>query len=315
MILKVGRCGICGTDLHRTEAGVATYREGAIPGHEFSGEVAATGVDVTTLKVGDLVTSLPYIGCNNCVHCLQGFPAFCRQTRNIGTDSQPGAFAEYVAVGAPFTLKLPQGLSLSDGALIEPLAVALRGVARAGIGPGTKVLVLGAGPIGLAAAYWAKHAGASRVAVQASSGRREAIARAMGADVFVQAIDGVSPAQAARAALGDPPDVVLECIGLDGSIDQAVASVRRQGMVVVLGACMAQDHWMPVRALTKEVDLRFSYVYDLRQFQIAIDTFERGAVEPRALVTDTVSLEGVSTAFDELRARSTQCKVLVNPWL
>jgi len=314
VVLKVGRCGICGTDLHRTEENAATYADGTVPGHEFSGEVVAIGPNVTSLKVGDLVTAQPYLACNACSHCLSGFPAYCRHAREIGSPGQPGAFAEYVTVGAPFTLKLPAGLSLSDGALVEPLAVALRGVLRANIAPGSRVLVLGAGPIGLAAAYWAKRAGAGQVAVQASSNRRARFATELGADIFITAREDMSPPEAAREALGGSPDVVLECVGLPGSIDQAIATVRRRGMVMVLGACMVHDQWIPVRALTKEVDIRFSYNYDMREYQIAIDALDAGAVAPRAMVTTTVSLDDLPGAMEELRGFSSQCKVMVAPW-
>lgn len=314
VVLKVGRCGICGTDLHRTEQNLTTYREGTVPGHEFSGEVVAVGSAVTDLKIGDLVTSLPFIGCNRCVHCLRGAPAFCKSSRNVGTDKHRGAFAEYVAVSAPFTLKLPTSLSLADGALIEPLAVALRGVLRAQVGPGSIVLILGAGPIGLAVAYWAKRAGAAKVAVQASSNRRAEVAGELGVDLFVQAQEGTAPAQSARAALGGAPDVVFECVGLPGMIDQAIATVRSQGMVIILGACMEHDQWTPVVGLSKEVDIRFSLCYDLREYQISIDAMDTGGIAPRAMITDTVPLLGLADAFEALRGRSHQCKVLLDPW-
>lgn len=314
VVLKVGRCGICGTDLHRTEDNLITYREGTIPGHEFSGEVVAVGKGVEHLKVGDAVTSLPYLGCNRCVHCLRGFPAFCAKVRNVGTETHPGAFADYVAVSAPFTLKLPANLSLSDGALIEPVAVALRGVLRAQIQPGSRVLILGAGPIGLAVAYWARRAGAAKVAIQASSSRRAEIAGEMGADLFILPEEGEEPAKSARRAMDGAPDVVFECVGAPGLIDQAVATVRPQGMVVVLGACAHHDTWTPVLGLSKEVDIRFSLVYDVKEYQVSIDALDAGHVAPRAMITQTVSLDATAEAFEGLRGRSNQCKVLVSPW-
>ena len=314
VVLKVGRCGICGTDLHRTEQNLLTHREGAVLGHELSGEVVALGRDVTHLKIGDKVTALPYLGCNHCVHCVSGSPHFCSHATNVGDISQRGAFAEYVATGAPFTLKLPDALSLADGALIEPLAVALRGVLRADLKPGQKVLVLGAGPIGLAVAYWARRAGAGKIAVQASSNRREAFAGEMGADVFVTPKEGLSPSRTAAAALGGLADVVFECVGNPGMVDQAIQSVRVGGVVVVLGACAQRDQWTPVVGLAKEIDIRFSMVYNINEYQVAIDAMDAGDVTPRAMVTDTVDLEHTAEAFEGLRRSSHQCKVLVSPW-
>ena len=315
VVLKVGRCGICGTDLHRTEQNLITHRDGAILGHEFSGEVVALGKGVENLKVGDKVTALPYLGCNACHYCLNGSPHFCAQAANIGQAGCDGAFAEYVTTAAPFTLKLPQALSLADGALIEPVAVALRGVLRAELKMGQKVLVLGAGPIGLAVAYWARKAGAGKVAVQASSDRRAAFAGEMGADVFVTREEGVHPAESARLALGGQPDIVFECVGNPGVIDQAIQSVRIGGAVVVLGACAHKDQWMPIAGLVKEVDVRFSMVYNINEYRVAIDAMDAGDVTPRAMITDTVDLDHAAEAFEALRGHgSHQCKVMVSPW-
>lgn len=314
VVLKVGRCGICGTDLHRTEDNLITYREGAILGHEFSGEVVALGKDAQCLKIGDRVTALPYLGCNRCEYCLRGMPNFCNQMRNVGTEAHGGAYAEYVATAAPFTMKLPDGLTLDDGALIEPLAVGLHGVMRADLKPGQKVLVIGAGPVGLAVAYWAKRASAGLVAVQASSNRREAVARQMGADRFVLPQEGLKPAQCAIAALGGPADVVFECVGAPGLVDQAIGAARIHGVVVILGVCAQMDRWFPVAGLVKEVDIRFSMVYQASEYHVALDALDAGHVEPRAMITDTVDLDHMAEAFEGLRGHSHQCKVMVAPW-
>jgi 2-desacetyl-2-hydroxyethyl bacteriochlorophyllide A dehydrogenase len=313
VVVKVGRCGICGTDLHRTEQNLITFKEGAILGHEFAGEVVALGKNVTGLKVGDRVTALPYLGCNRCEYCIRGMPNFCSQMRNVGTEKHSGAYAEFVTTGAPFTIKLPDGLTLEDGALIEPLAVGLRGVLRGQVKPGQKVLVLGAGPIGLAVAYWAKRAGAAKVAVQASSTRRAIVAAAMGADVFVTPEAGSTAAASAVRALGAAPDVVFECVGSPGLVDQALASVRVHGVVVILGVCAQMDQWFPVAGLVKEVDVRFSMVYHVNEYHVALDALERGDVTPRSMVTDTVGLEQMADAFEGLRHHSNQCKVMVAP--
>jgi (R,R)-butanediol dehydrogenase/meso-butanediol dehydrogenase/diacetyl reductase len=314
VVLKVGRCGICGTDLHRTEKNLITHQEGAVLGHEFSGEVVAIGKNVTTLSVGDKVTALPYLGCNTCIYCVSGSPHFCALATNIGDIMQRGAFAEYVIAGAPFTIKLPDGLSLADGALIEPVATALRGVMRADLKPGQKVLVLGAGPIGLAVAYWAKRAAAGKVVVQASSKRRAEFADKMGADKFVAPEEGVRPEQTAGAALGGLADVVFECVGSPGLIDQAIRSVRVGGVVVVLGACAHRDQWTPIAGLVKEIDLRFSMVYNINEYHVAIDAMDAGDFTLRALVSETVDLEHTAEAFEALRGPSHRCKVLVAPW-
>lgn len=314
VVLRVGRCGICGTDLHRTEHNVWTCRPPVVLGHEFAGEIVALGKGVEGLTEGMRVTALPYIGCGKCRACLAGTPHQCPTNLNVGTEQLAGGYAEYVKVGAATCLQLPTALSIEDGALVEPLAVGLRGVKRGGVKPGDRVLVIGAGPIGLAAAYWAKLAGASKVAVSAPSDRRKPLAEAMGATAFITASDDKSLAAATEAELGGLADVVLECVGQPGMIQRSLSCLRTGGRVVVLGVCIQPDTIMPLVGLSKEADIRFSVVYDVAEFQTCIDALDAGHVAPRAMVTDTVSLADAPAAFEALRQRTHQCKVMVDPW-
>jgi (R,R)-butanediol dehydrogenase/meso-butanediol dehydrogenase/diacetyl reductase len=194
------------------------------------------------------------------------------------------------------------------------LSVGLRGVRRSGIKTGDRVLVIGAGPIGLAAAYWARRAGAGRVAVVARSRRREALARTVGADAFLTSdAEGGVPA-AAAAALGGAPEHVIECAGMPGMLELAVNSVARRGLVSVLGLCATPDPYPPVIALSKEVDLRYSVFYDLSDFLISVDALDRDGAPIEAMVTETVSLDELPATFDQLLRGAPQCKVLINPW-
>src|SRR3954447_16173837 len=180
VVLRVGRCGVCGTDLAMTDGSGQVYESDSVIGHEFAGEVVATGTRVTGLKVGDRITALPYAGCGHCATCLAGRPNFCAQFRGVA-----GGFGQYLATPERVTVKLPSTLTLADGALIEPLAVSLHGVALAQMTPGARVLVIGAGPIGLGAVYWARRLGAGPIAITARRRRAESLAAQMGADVFV----------------------------------------------------------------------------------------------------------------------------------
>lgn len=314
VVLKVARCGICGTDLHRTEENIWTLGDAAILGHEFAGEIVAQGAGVTGLATGMRVTALPYIGCGTCRSCLAGSPHFCPNNLNAGTEALPGGYAEYVKVGAGSVTPLPAGLSLADGALVEPLAVGLHGVRRGAVTAADRVLVIGAGPIGLAAAWWARRFGARRVAVSAPSDRRRDLALAMGATDFIVAKDDATLAALARDALGGAPSVVLECVGQPGMIDRAMTAVATHGRVVVLGVCIQPDRIMPLVGLSREADIRFSVVYDVEEFQLCIDAMDSGDVAPRAMITDTVSLDATPAAFEALRHRTHQCKVMVAPW-
>jgi (R,R)-butanediol dehydrogenase/meso-butanediol dehydrogenase/diacetyl reductase len=212
---------------------------------------------------------------------------------------------------------LPASLSLEDGALVEPLAVAVHGVKRAGIGPGSHVLVLGAGPVGLAAIFWARRLGAGRIGIVEPSPRRAEIARAMGADYAAPAgTDALSLDDLAEGGWADPakPDIVIECTGVPGLIGQAIKRVRPRGRVLVLGFCTASDQIIPAIANMKEVAIDFAVAWSLDDFEVSARALDAGAVAPRAMITDTVSLAQFPAAFEALRTAPTQCKVLVDPW-
>jgi (R,R)-butanediol dehydrogenase/meso-butanediol dehydrogenase/diacetyl reductase len=312
VVLKIHRCGICGSDLHMTDGHSPhfTLPENSSLGHEFAGEVVAVGKSVQNLKIGDPVTALPYTGCGHCATCLAGRPNFCAQFTGAAA-----GFAEYAVVAERVTTKLPTTLSMEDGALIEPMAVGLHGVALAKLTPGARVLVIGAGPVGLAAIFWARRLGAGRIVATASSRRREALARHMGSDAFVVPDAAQDLAALAADALDGPADIVFECAGQTGLIARAIDCVKPQGDVVVLGFCTVPDQFVPAQAVWKEVRIQFAVTYSMQEFAHVANVFDAGHVEPRMMITDRVSLDALPDAFEALRHRSTQCKVMVNPWL
>lgn len=313
VVIKVARCGICGTDLHRSRENLWTAAPGTVMGHEFSGEIVALGHGVEGLSTGMAVTALPYIGCGKCGYCTTGNPHFCPTRLYVGTEDSPGGYAEYVKVGADCVTPLAGGLSLDDGALVEPLAVGLHGVHRARINPADRVLVIGAGPIGLAATWWARRFGARHIVVTAPSTRRRDMALSMGADSFITAADDAELAQRAAEELGGKPDVVLECVGGTGLINRAMTCVATHGRVVVLGLCTHHDHIVPLLGMTSECDIRFSVVYNVDEFRQCIEALDAGDIAPRAMITDSVPLTEGADAFAALQARSSQCKVMLRP--
>jgi (R,R)-butanediol dehydrogenase/meso-butanediol dehydrogenase/diacetyl reductase len=225
---------------------------------------------------------------------------------------QSGGFAEYVLCGATESLLLPGSISASDGALVEPLAVGLHGVTLARLQPGAQVLVIGAGPIGLAVIFWARRFGAGRIVVTGSSRRREHHAMAMGASAFV--VESEQGSEATERSLGGAADVVFECVGKPGVLQQALERVRPRGTVISLGYCTTPDAIVPAAAMLKEITLQFSCTYGLGDFEYCIDTLAAGAVEPATMITDTVSLQALPDFFESLRKPdSPVCKALVNP--
>jgi (R,R)-butanediol dehydrogenase/meso-butanediol dehydrogenase/diacetyl reductase len=306
VVIRVGRCGICGSDLHMTEDAAYGINPGAILGHEFAGEVVALGKNAEGLAEGDLVSVIPLCSCGRCETCLAGEPAWCA---SFGL--QGGGYAEYALTRPNQCVRLPGSASLADGAIVEPLAVALHGVNLSGLKAGDRVLVLGAGPIGLAVAFWARRLGAGRVVVQDVADWQRTRALAMGASAFVA--DCENPVAASDRALGDKADIVFECVGITGLIAQAVEQVRVKGTILLLGLCTRPDTFNSFAMLSKEIRLITSAFFKRQEYEAALDALDAGAVEPRMLVTDTIGLDDVPTVFEGLKQRTHQCKVLIAP--
>jgi threonine dehydrogenase-like Zn-dependent dehydrogenase len=209
-------------------------------------------------------------------------------------------------------LKLPDGVSFAHGALIEPISVGLHGASLAAIIPRMHVLVLGAGPIGLAATFWARRFGAGAIAVAARSTRRRELALSAGATSFLTA--GADLPERASAELGGPPDVVFEAVGGTGMIELAANCVGPRGSAIVLGACWTADPWMPATALFKEVRVQFSMMYGMRDYELAADVLRSGESALGAMITGTVSLDAFPAAFEALRSQGKQVKLMLDPW-
>ncbi len=307
VVVKVARCGICGSDLHMAEDPAFGAVPGDVFGHEFAGEVVALGKGAEGLALGGLVSVIPLKSCGSCKHCRKGEVQWCEQ---FGL--QGGGYADYALTRPNQCVILPESASLADGAIIEPLAVALHGVRLSGLRRGDQVLVLGAGPIGLAVAFWAKRMGAKRVVVQDLAEWQRTRALKMGADAFIA--DPADPLTASDAAFkGIKPDIVFECVGIPGLIAQAVGQVRNRGTILLLGLCTRPDTIDSFAMLSKEVRLVTSAFFTRGDFEQALDALGAGAAEPRLLVTGTIELDEVPAMFESLKCRTHQCKVLIAP--
>lgn len=310
VVIRVGRVGICTSDLHMTSGHGYQYPAESVFGHEFAGEVVAVGPGVTEFRCGDRVAPLPFIGCGHCAACDAGRPQACAGVQNFVV----AGYCQYSRVGVRDCVRLPPEVSDEEGALIEPLAVGLQGVRKAGLAPGARVLVMGAGPIGLACAFWAKRLGAGRVAVLARSTRRAALATAVGADAFLASGDVADVPTAVGQALGGAAEVILEAAGAPGSIGMALDLAAPGGTIVVLGLSTEPETILPATAVFKELRLLFSLCYDRADFQQVVAAIAAGDHRVRALITDTIPLAALPERFERLRGSHADCKVLVAPW-
>lgn len=305
VLLRIAACGICGSDLHMTDDpktfGLKQYD---VLGHEFAGEVIRCGSAVSEVKPGDRVAVAPMRGCGHCDSCRRGEPAWCAEMRLIG-----GGYAEFTTVAARQCRVLPDDLPTEEGALAEPVAVALHCVMRSGLKPGARVLILGAGPIGLLVAFWARRHGARDVIVADINRHQEERAAAIGATGF--ALSGPGLAEEFRQATGGAPDIVFECVGKRGLIDFSCRLVRTHGTVVAVGLCVGGDEWDPFAAISKEIQVIFAVFFNMAEFETALGALGPGRFRPQALITDRIGFEKVPDTFEGLRRRTTQCKVLI----
>ncbi|HEV8297453.1 MAG TPA: alcohol dehydrogenase catalytic domain-containing protein [Acidimicrobiales bacterium] len=300
LLLRVSACGICGSDLKA----VANMRAGLVMGHEFAGEIVAVAPDVRGWRVGQRVCALPLIGCGACAPCITGDVAHCATVDMIGVGGSAGAYAEYVRVSARETFELPDAVPTDLGALVEPLAVGLHAVERAALRAGDRVLVLGAGPVGLAVTLWARHLGAGEVVVSDPVPHRRTAAQSLGATGALDPSGGLPD---------DRYDVVFECVGVPGMLAAGIAATGTHGRLIVAGVCTKPDPFVPVQALVRELTMHFVMYYRRQDFAFTVDMLRRGRIDAGSLVTDRVDLEGFPAAFEALKHPTTQCKVLVLP--
>jgi (R,R)-butanediol dehydrogenase/meso-butanediol dehydrogenase/diacetyl reductase len=205
--------------------------------------------------------------------------------------------------------KLPDKVSSRDGALVEPLSVGLHAVKRSGLREGMTALVMGAGPIGLATLTWAKGKGASVVVSELAEGRSE-LARKLGADAVVNP-NQQNPVDKIHEMSGRAPELIFECIGVKGTLGQAIGMVAPRGQVVVVGVCMETEEITPLQCILKEASVNFVLGYDPSDFDETIEALATGKIKPQPMVTDIIGVDEVPGMFQALRHPGSRAKVLV----
>jgi threonine dehydrogenase-like Zn-dependent dehydrogenase len=351
--IEVLRCGICGSDLHArhgcdawadmaAQAGYERFARSDQPivfGHEFCGEVAEHGPKCRQGEAtGTPVVALPLLRGGGGVDTL-GLSVHA-----------PGAYAEQLLVEESLMMPVPNGLAPDVAALTEPMAVAWHAVRRSDIGKRTVAVVIGCGPVGLGVILMLKAKGVRTVVASDYSAGRRALATTCGADVVVDPAHA-SPYTAVERkghlndiptalelavgtreklehlpvgwwhawrlaeALGAAPKhpVIFECVGVPGVIESIIDGAPLFSRVVVVGVCVGIDQFTPAMAINKEIDLRFVVGYTPLEFRDTLHMLAEGKVDPRPLVTGTVGLGGVDTAFGALADPDAHAKILIDP--
>jgi L-iditol 2-dehydrogenase len=309
VLVEVAAVGVCGSDVHYFDHGrIADFvvREPLVLGHEASGTIRAVGEEVTDRTPGQRVALEPQETCGRCRECQSGRYNLCPEVRFFATPPVHGAFAQYVVLDAIRAHPVPEQLSDEAAALIEPLSVAVWAAHKVDIAPGDRVLVTGAGPIGLLCADVARARGAAWVGVSDTNDDRLAVAADRGANQTINV--GSAP----LADQIDPVDVVVECSGATPAV-QAAFSVAAPAARIVLVGMGAPTMELPVADIQiRELSVTGTFRY-ANAYPAAIALAASGAVDLDGLVTARFGLEQVPEALSVSKTDSRTLKPMVYP--
>jgi (R,R)-butanediol dehydrogenase/meso-butanediol dehydrogenase/diacetyl reductase len=322
VVVRVVTCGICGTDLHEYVAGPIVTpvdphplngaQNPQILGHEFAGEVVAVGPGVTRVTVGDRVAIMPLAYCGRCAYCRRGLQHLCATMACVGLSHAWGGMAELATVAEYQVVRLPEGVTCQQGALIEPTAVAAYGVERAGVGPGDQVLVTGAGPIGALAALCARSAGASTVYVSEPNPARRARAEALGVATVLDptALDVPDFLHEQSGGLG--VDAAIECSGHPSGFAAAIRSLRKRGTLAQTGLFVGEASVEPMLWALNDLTIVGTWCYWVYDFDRIAAQIAAGDLPVERAITSNVTLDGAPDAFALLASGAAdEIKVLI----
>ena len=303
LMIHVMASGICGTDLH-IYRGEYMGKYPVIPGHEFSGVVAAIGSQITRFSVGDRVAVEPNIACDNCVNCLNNRQNFCLNWQAIGV-TLPGGMEEYVIVPEKAAFSIGE-LPFEVGAFMEPLSCVVHGIERAHIGLADHVAILGAGPIGNLMIQMARIQGAAQITVLEINPGRADLARQLGADVVVASFEELRP---------DTYDLVLDATGAIPVMNRTIDFARKGGTVLLFGVPPSGRNieMEGFKIFQKGLTVLSSFTSVRNSFQ-AVGLLQSGQVKVDSLISHRLPLEELPRALELIESRDPAVKkVIVQP--
>jgi 2-desacetyl-2-hydroxyethyl bacteriochlorophyllide A dehydrogenase len=306
-LIEVEACGFCGSDINIIAGTHPRAKAPLTLGHELSGRIIQIRTSNSALGISDRITTYPLISCGHCHACTHGNPHVCTNLRLYGFDLD-GGMAQFVKLPVSSLIKLPDGMSARIGALIEPLAVAVHGVARASLENVELAVVLGAGPIGLLTALVAQARGIPQVVISDVLPSRKEFAESLG----LRAAEAGENLRQLVMELSeeDGADLLFECAGHPSSALEMSSLVRSRGVIVNLGV-FKKPVPIDMQAINfKEIEILGSRVYERKDFETAIGLAMQLPLE--RIVTHAYSLQDVGAAFEQFRSGEV-CKALILP--
>ncbi|GLO72791.1 Zn-dependent alcohol dehydrogenase [Phaeobacter inhibens] len=316
VLIKVSFTGICGSDVHIFNGTNPIARTPVIPGHEFSGRVAAIGEGVSGFEPGTRAAIQPLKFCGTCTACKRDAPHVCERLIVIGVN-QDGGFAEHVVVPAECVFPIPDSLSDETAALAEPFSIATHSLNRGRISQTDRVLVIGAGPIGLYCALTAQYMGARLVQISEPNAERRAVAEALGVATTDPTQAGALD-QLAKASDGEGFDLVVETSGTTGGFETATQAASVQGRIVSLGFPGEGHSQIHItRCIIKELSLIGSRVCTRSEFRDTLDmltTMQAGDnVDLEGLISSIRPLSELATSIVDVERGTETAKILIKP--
>jgi (R,R)-butanediol dehydrogenase/meso-butanediol dehydrogenase/diacetyl reductase len=308
--IEVSYTGICGTDLHILH-GAMDHRVQTPQtiGHEMSGRVAAMGPGVEGLSVGQPVTVMPLQWCGTCPACTSGHQHICHRLNFIGIDS-PGAMQQLWTVPAAVVIPLPEDLSLTDAALIEPAAVAVHDVRRAALQAGEKAVVIGGGPVGVLIALVARSVGAEVVLLELDAHRR-AVAEQLGLRTLDPSKQDIA-VEIGAWTKGAGASVAFEVSGSAAGVNTAVQALAVRGRLVIVGIHSEPRQVDLFQFFWRELTMVGARVYERPDYDTAIELLRRGDIPTGVLISRIEPLENAAAAFAALHHGGEVMKVLID---
>lgn len=316
VLVRVAACGICGSDVHGYDGSTGRRIPPLVMGHEAAGTIAAIGSNVNELSVGDRVTLDSTVYCDSCSYCRSGLVNLCDRREVLGVSCgdyrRAGAFAEFVLAPAHIAYRLPDNLTFAEAALLEAVAVAMHAVSLAPLSPEGTALVIGAGTIGLLIQQALRVAGCTRIFVADVDPGRMDLSRSLGADAVVTGGSNLVP-QIQYLTNGAGVYVVLEAVGAEATVLDAIDSVRKGGTVVLVGNVSPEVGLPLQKVVSRQIRLQGSCA-SAGEYPQAIQNLSSGAIRVKPLITAIAPLAEGPQWFARLHAREPNLlKVVLTP--
>lgn len=312
VMIKVKCIGVCGSDIHAYYDKHPYISCPIVQGHEFSGEIASIGEKVEGLYEGDRVTVMPQLVCGECYPCTHGNYHICNDLKVIGCQAD-GAAREYIPVDHQLVVKLPEGMSFDYGAMVEPVAVGVHAVQRLGDVRGMNLLILGAGPIGNLTAQSAKGLGAKSIMITDISDYRLKVADHCGIDHTVNVSQDLLETMVDEAFGPDRADAILECVGIEDTIADALHLARKGTDIVVVGVFGEKPSVDIGLVQDKELRMIGTLMYKAEDYRIAIDLIQSKNINLDPLISQHFAFEDYPKAFEFIeKHKDKTMKILID---